>query len=277
MLSDTKQYGLSPLSPDVAAVQQPQWLAAHALSWGSHSRVTFHTCPPKKVMLIGDSLAFSLGLGQMIEEHNYGVEVANAAILGCSFHTGGELDVSGTWESLPPGCSGALGQWRRDELAFKPQAVIVELGYRDEFDWRSHGKVTHLGQPAFDAAVEVQIERYIQVLGGAGQTPILFLSVPFADPRPLPDGSPSPAGSAARHAVINSLLRTAAASDPTDAQVFNLDRVVSPGNRYQRRVNGNLCRFDGIHFAIYCSELVAPDVLGTVRSMIPSSIPQIGG
>jgi hypothetical protein len=51
-------------------------------------------------------------------------------------------------------------------------------------------------------------------------------------------------------------------------QVLNIDHVVSPGNRYQRRVNGNLCRFDGIHFAIYCSELVAPDVLSTVRGMI---------
>jgi hypothetical protein len=212
----------------------------------------------------------------MIEEHNYGVEVANAAILGCSFHTGGELNVSGTWESLPPGCPGALGQWRRDELTFKPQAVIVELGYRDEFDWRSHGKVMHLGQPAFDAAVEAQIERYIQVLG-AGRTPILFLSVPFADPRPQPDGSPAPAGSPARHARINSLLRTAAASDSADVQVLNIDDVVSPGHRYQREVNGKLCRFDGIHFAIYCSELVAPDALSAVRGMIPSPTPSIRG
>ena len=272
MLTDTKQYGLSPMSPDVAAVTQPKWLVAGDLPWGSHSRVTFHTCPPKRVMLIGDSLAFSLGLGEMIEEHNYGVEVANAAILGCSFHTGGVLNVSGTWESPPAGCPGALSQWRRDEQVFKPQAVVVELGYRDEFDWRSQGKVIHLGQPAFDTSVESQVERYVQVLGD-GHTPILFLSVPYADPRPLPDGSPSPAGSGARHLVINSLLRAAASRDPSEVQVLNIDRVVSPGNRYQRRVNGNLCRFDGIHFAIYCSELLAPDVLTTVRRMIEAPTP----
>jgi peptidoglycan/LPS O-acetylase OafA/YrhL len=279
-LTDTKQYGLSPLSPAVAAVEQPNWLVAGELSWGSHRRVTFHTCPPKKVMLIGDSLAFSLGLGQMIEEHNYGVEVANAAILGCSFHTGGELNVSGTWESPPAGCPDALGQWRRDERAFKPQAVVVELGYRDEFDWRSQGKAMHLGQSAFDAGVEAEIERYVQVLGNGGQTPILFLSVPFADPRPLPDGSPSPAGSPARHALINSLLRTAASRDPSEVRVLNIDKVVSPGNRYQHDVNGKLCRFDGIHFAVYCSQLVAPDVLSTVRGMIPAPaapIPQVRG
>ena len=107
---------------------------------------------------------------------------------------------------------------------------------------------------------------------GAGQTPILFLSVPFADPRPQPDGSPAPAASPARHARINSLLRSAAASDPAGVQVLNIDHVVSPGNRYQREVNGKLCRFDGIHFAIYCSELLAPDVLSAVRGLIVSSV-----
>jgi hypothetical protein len=182
--------------------------------------------------------------------------------------------VSGTWQAPPGGCPGALGRWRRDELAFRPQAVIVELGYRDEFDWRMNGKVIHLGQPRFDAGVETEIEHYIQVLG-TGHTPILFLSVPFANPRPEPDGSPSPAGSAARHARINSLLRTAAASDPTEVQVLNIDRVVAPGHRYQREVNGKLCRFDGIHFAIYCSELVAPDAMSAVRGMILSSTPSI--
>jgi hypothetical protein len=116
--------------------------------------------------------------------------------------------------------------------------------------------------------VKSSIERYVRVLGG-GRTPILFLSVPYSEPRPLPDGSPSPAGSAARHARINSLLDEVAAADPAHVRVLKIDRVVSPGNRYQRRVNGNLCRFDGIHFAIYCSELVAPDVLSTVRAMIP--------
>jgi peptidoglycan/LPS O-acetylase OafA/YrhL len=268
LLTDTKQYGLSPPSATDAATLQPKWLAVHDLKWSSQSRVTFHTCPPKKVMLIGDSLAFSLGLGAMIEENHYGIELANAAILGCSFHTAGKLNVIGTWDALPAACPTALAQWQRDERAFKPQAVIVELGYRDQFDWRVNGKVVHLGQPGFDASVKASIERYVQVLG-SGETPILFLSVPYSEPRPLPDGSPSPAGSPARHARINSLLDEVAAADPAHVRVLKIDSVVSPGNHYQRRVNGNLCRFDGIHFAVYCSALVAPDVLSTVRAMIP--------
>jgi peptidoglycan/LPS O-acetylase OafA/YrhL len=268
LLTDTRQYGLSPPSEAVAAVQQPKWLAAHELSWSSQSRVTFHTCPPKKMLLIGDSLAFSLGLGQMIEERHYGVEVANAAILGCSFTTAGELNVSGTWQAPPAACPAALRQWQRVVRVFHPEAVIVELGYRDEFDWRSHGKTMHLGQPAFDATVEAQIERYVQVLG-VGRIPILFMSVPFAEPRPNPDGSPSPLSFPARHARINALLQAAANRDPAHVRFVNIDRVVSPRNRYQRRVNGQLCRFDGVHFTIYCSELAAPAVLTTVRAIIP--------
>jgi hypothetical protein len=150
---------------------------------------------------------------------------------------------------------------------FKAQAVIVELGYRDQFDWRVHGKVVHLGQAAFDASVKASIEHYVQVLGG-GKTPILFLSVPYSEPRPQPDGSPSPAASPARHAAINALLQAAANRDPAHVRLLKIDPVVSPGNRYQRRVNGNLCRFDGVHFAIYCSELLAPEVLSSVRGML---------
>ena len=217
-------------------------------------------------MLIGDSLAFSLGLGQMIEEHNYGVELANAAILGCAFHTGGELNVSGTWESPPAGCPGALSQWRRDERAFRPQAVIVELGYRDEFDWRSHGKVTHLGQPAFDAAVEAQIERYVQVLGGW----------PYADPVPV--GPVRGPAAAARRIALPGRLSGAARADQLPAAdgrrrrpvrgagVEHRQRGLPWATSYQREVHGKLCRFDGIHFAIYCSELVAPEVLSSRRA-----------
>jgi peptidoglycan/LPS O-acetylase OafA/YrhL len=270
LLSDTKQYGLAPPSATEAASLQPKWLAAHQLTWASQKRVTFHTCPPRKVLLIGDSLAFSLGLGQMLQEQHYGVEVANAAILGCAFHASGQLNVSGTWQSLPAACPTALRRWQRDERVFKPDVVMVELGYRDEFDWRVNGKVVHLGQPTFDAAVKAQIQRYVQVLG-AGHTPILFLSVPFAQPRPQPDGSPSPAASAARHAQINSLIRSVARLDPTHVQVLDVDKVVSPGNRYQQRINGKLVRFDGVHFTIYGAELLAPRVLSTVRAMSAGS------
>ena len=144
---------------------------------------------------------------------------------------------------------------------------MVELGYRDQFDWKIDGKVVHLGQPGFDAYVQNQINQLVRVLG-AGGTKILFLSVPYAHPPDMPDGSPAPAASPARHARINAMLQTAARRYPNTVQVLDLDQTVSPGNHYNANVNGQLCRFDGVHFSAYCSGLLEPRVLGEVRKMI---------
>jgi heme/copper-type cytochrome/quinol oxidase subunit 4 len=110
MLKDTSHYGLSPVPPAVAAVQQPEMEAAHRLIWTRQGRVTFHTCPPNRALLVGDSLAFSSGLALMWGEQHYGVEMANAAILGCAFTNRGEINISGTWQPRRPG---APARWAR--------------------------------------------------------------------------------------------------------------------------------------------------------------------
>ena len=69
------------------------------------------------------------------------------------------------------------------------------------------------------------------------------------------------------------MLRTVASRDPSQVQVLDIDKVVSPGNRYQRELRGKLCRFDGIHFAVYCSQVLAPDVLTAVRRLIDTTAP----
>jgi SGNH domain (fused to AT3 domains) len=89
--------------------------------------------------------------------------------------------------------------------------------------------------------------------------------VPYTDPPDNPDGSPAPAASRARHSVINAMLRAAARRHPGAVSVLDVDRTLSPRGRYTAKVNGQLCRFDGVHVTVYCSELVEPGVLGEVR------------
>jgi len=266
-LTDTTRYGVAPLAPKPASRFEYSSLSKHRLNWSGSSGVTFTTCPPKKVLLVGDSLAFTLGIGMLSDEQRYGVELADAGILGCAFTTTGQLDVNGTWQGQSAGCPTALQQWAQDERTLHAQAVVVELGYRDQFDWRIHGKTEHLGQPAFDASVQKQIDQYVKVLG-AGGVPVVFLSVPFTHPPDLPNGSPAPAASPARHAIINSMLTSAARLDPRHVRVIDIDKTVSPGDHYQAKVDGQLCRFDGIHFSIFCSEVLQPNVLGTVRETL---------
>jgi Acyltransferase family len=215
------------------------------------------------------SLAFTLGVPMMDNEQNYGVQLANAAKLGCAFTTTGQLDVNGTWESPPTGCPSALSQWARDEKKLRAQEVVVELGYRDEFNWRQNSKLVHLGQPAFDAQVQSRINRYVQVLGRGG-VKILFLLVPFTHPPDESDGAPAPASSPARHSMINAMLTKETRLHPQTVQVLNLDTTVSPGDHYDPKVDGQLCRFDGIHFSVFCAKLVEPRVLGEARKLLGS-------
>jgi hypothetical protein len=107
----------------------------------------------------------------------------------------------------------------------------------------------------------------VKVLG-AGGTKILFLSVPYTQPPDQADGSPAPAASSARHAQINSMLDAAAKRHPNNVSVLDIDQTVSPGGHYKAKVNGQLCRFDGVHFSAYCSGLLEPKVLGEIRKML---------
>jgi peptidoglycan/LPS O-acetylase OafA/YrhL len=266
-LNDAKSYGVAPLPVNKQTQFVYRSLGDHQLTWSGSAQKTFHTCPPKRVLLIGDSLAFTLGVPWLQDEERYGIQLADAGMLGCAFTTEGELNVAGTWEGQSAGCPNALEQWAAEKKAMHAQAVVVELGYRDQFDWKINGKVVHLGQAAYDRYIQSQIDHLVDTLG-AGGTKILFLSIPYTHPPDLPDGSPAPAASPERHAQINSMLKAAARRHPKTVNVLDLDQTVSPGNHYDASVNGQLCRFDGVHFSAYCSELVEPRVLGEVHKML---------
>ncbi|HET8976830.1 MAG TPA: acyltransferase family protein [Solirubrobacteraceae bacterium] len=263
-LSDTSQYGLAPLAPGKQAKFEFTALGYSTLAWRGSATRTFHTCPPKRVLVVGDSLAFTIGVPMMGDEQDYGLEIANAAQLGCAFATRGELDLNGSWAKLPASCPGALEQWARDERALHTQEVVVELGYRDEFNWLWNGRVVHLGQPAFDAYVQGQMDRYVQVLGRGG-TKILFLSVPYTHPPAQADGAPAAASDPARRTMINAMLNREARLHPHSVRVLDIDRLISPGNHYDVRVDGRVCRFDGVHFSVFCAKLMEPTVMGEAR------------
>jgi peptidoglycan/LPS O-acetylase OafA/YrhL len=266
-LSDTAQLGLAPVGADKVAKFEYGALGKSALVWSGSATKTFQTCPPKRALVIGDSLAFTLGLPMMDDEERYGVQISNGALLGCAFSTRGQLDVNGTWEDPPAGCATALSQWARDAQRVHAQEVVVELGYRDEFDWRWDGRTVHLGMPVFDAYLQRQIDRYVQVLARGG-VKVLFLSVPYTHPPDRADGTPAPAASGARHAQINAMLQAEARRHPGTVGVLDIDKTVSPEHHYDARVKGQLCRFDGIHFSVYCAKLLEPTVLGEARKLL---------
>jgi peptidoglycan/LPS O-acetylase OafA/YrhL len=251
------------------ATFQTHALARGTVTWpAEHTTKTFTTCPPERAMVVGDSIAFTIGVPLLYNEQDYGLATADAATLGCAFGVRGEVDVNGKWEIPSAGCRDEITSLAAEATAFGANEIIFELGYRDEFNWKLNGKVVHLGERGYDAYVEGRMRQFIKVLGEDGKRKLLFLTVPFVKPPAQADGSPAPQASTQRHQEINRLITAAAKSDPGNASVLNIDKVLSPDGHYTTDLNGQLCRFDGIHVTVYCAEVLEPDILEAARALL---------
>ena len=214
--------------------------------YGSISYKSFTTCPPKRVLLIGDSVALTMGIEMSINEENWGTLIENASVKDCGFVTGYSVVDLGNITVTNPKCADDLKVWTKDAHRFKPQAIVVEMGWWDSFQHLINGSVVSLSQLQYVALVEQQIHALINGLRSASAAPIYFLSVPWMNPGQLPNGQPEPAASATSHDDINSLIQTVAQS--SDAVHFvNVSPYISPFGEYEAQVGGGECRAsDGI-------------------------------
>ena len=144
----------------------------------------------------------------------------------------------------------------------------MELGYRDEFDWRWGNKTVHLGMPAFDAYLQRQIDRYRAACSAA------VGSRSCSSRCPTPTRPTAPTEPPRQPPRLPATSGSTPCSTPRPSAIPRLGpgaghrRTVSPDNRYDARVKGQLCRFDGIHFSVFCAKLLEPTVLGEARKLL---------
>jgi hypothetical protein len=229
---------------------------------------TFHTCPPKHVLLIGDSIALTLGFGLGADEENYGIVFSGSALLGCGWLNGGQhLTTTGQVANQNPLCLTAFTSWEHVEASSHAQAVIIELGQWDCFTWIRNGQTVNIGEPAYDSALASSMDTFLKELTAHG-VPVILLTVPVVSADSL--GNPDPAADPVRHADINKFIAQAAAQIP-DVYLFDINPIIAPGGKYAASINGHQCRTsDGIHFEEYCGALVQKQLLPYVRQIIAS-------
>jgi peptidoglycan/LPS O-acetylase OafA/YrhL len=210
---------------------------------------SFEQCPVVSAIVVGDSLALTLGIDIGLGQQRYGVYLLDQGRLGCGFTNVGTIDFGGVgYTSTPKYCANETESWKLDAAQFHAQAVIVELGYWDEGQWDVGGTPEHLGEPRFDALVEQKMDDFVRTLGSTGD-PIIFLSVPWVNPPSWPNGASPPQASASRHRLINVMLAALPKRFPGVAYFFNISPYVTPGNKFDPSVDGKICRTsDGIHF-----------------------------
>jgi peptidoglycan/LPS O-acetylase OafA/YrhL len=215
--------------------------------------------PPVRVLLVGDSVALTLGIGLSLDiGRRYDVDLSDQGVLGCGVVIGTNLRLQGQVvqpgfqcrTDPPPGQEQWPAYWTHRIDTFHPNVVAFLGGRWEVADWQYKGHWTNVLHPAFAAYMRRQLVRAVHV-GTAQGAKLVFLTSPCFDEGEQPDGQPWPEDNPARVAAYNDLLRQVAAQYPTEVSVLDLHSMVCPGGHYQQVIDGVTVRCtDGIHFTV---------------------------
>ena len=233
----------------------------------THGAPLAPTTPPTRVLLVGDSMAQTLGNGiEGPTALRYGLNVDNMGTPNCSLAVGVfQIQDNPPQEPSTP-CQqsplnpGWLTDWSSEVRQFQPQ-VSVFLGRLDIVNREFDGKWEHIGDPSYDAYLEFQMTTAIEVLS-AGGGKVVFLTTPYYDTGEQPNGQPWPEDDPARVDEYNAMLRRVAAQHPGVAYVLNLNKIADPEGHFQPVIDGVPVRYtDGIHWTFAGDAWLAPRIL----------------
>ena len=254
-----------------AVVPAPQTVQSAAASAGLAGAAAVVPPRPVRILLVGDSMAGSLGVGLKQVAARYGAEILNDGAPGCSLAEAQQVRV--LWFTDPPGapCQATdpaqlITTYRALVQQFDPD-VVVYLARGDTLDTQLNGSWQHLGQPTFDFWAEARYDQAVTALSSGGAK-VVFLTSPYYNSGEAPDGSTWPENDPSRVITDNQLLAASARLNPGTASVFNLGSLLSPGNQFDSAVDGVDARCtDGVHMTVPGGELVGARLLPTLVAL----------
>ncbi len=244
-----------------------------------------------KVLLVGDSLAGTLGVGLGAEAPRYGVQLMNYGTPQCSVSMDQEFQV--LWYRLTPASpcqpghpDALLRRWQQIVDAYNPD-VVVYLGRGEQFDQEVGGRWGHLGQRWFDEWVATRFRQAVGVLGSRGAAVVLMLPavsdsgeaahLTAVEDQPervvidssIIDGIAARAQMAADKVVSGGSAGAArptpappapvtGLAGPSSVTTFDLATILSPGDHFAPSIGGTVMRCsDGVHFTPAAGSVVA--------------------
>jgi peptidoglycan/LPS O-acetylase OafA/YrhL len=215
------------------------------------------------VMFIGDSVAQTLAAGLRDAD---GVEIVNEGILGCGLTVGGPYRYfGGQYEDLPK-CAAWETDWTAALTRHKPDVVAILVGRWECMDRLHDGQWMHLGDAAYDAYVDAQLDRAITLMS-AGGARVALLTAPYYKRGERPDGGRFPEDDPARVDRFNEILRAVAARHD-GVRVIDLHTALAPEGKFTKRINGTLVRYDGVHISGGGARLLTPWLMPELKAAL---------
>jgi peptidoglycan/LPS O-acetylase OafA/YrhL len=248
--------------------------------------------PPTHVLLFGDSVALTLGigLGNPAVEAKYDFVLSNKGILGCGVVDGPEIETLGARAGTAPACNGSApapgsppdsqpwpSQWLGTLNQVHPNVAVLLAGRWEVVDRMYKGTWTNILNPAFASYVKSQLDYASNLVTSTGAH-MVFFTAPCTDSGEQPDGAPWPEDNPARLAVYNKLVREVAAQHPNTDSVVDLHKAACPKRTYTSTVAGTVIRRpDGIHFTDVGGEVLAPALMPPIVAAGRSQMGQAAG
>jgi hypothetical protein len=225
--------------------------------------------PPVRMLLLGDSVAFTYAAGLDVPPEESGVEVITKTVIGCGIARGGPIRTKGQVTNTAEECEEWPQRWRKLVDNGNFDLVAIAVGRWETHDRRHAGRWAHLGQPAFDAYITSELEQAVELLSFRGARVALF-TAPYYDGFERLDGGRWPEDDPHRVDRFNQILRAVARRHPGVVQVVDVGRAFSPNGRYTRRIGGVTVRTDdGIHVTPEGARLLTSKVLPQLAGMRP--------
>jgi hypothetical protein len=204
-------------------------------------------------LIVGDSVALTLGYDLALDEKPYDLTIIDKAQLGCGLAIGGEIQIENKVFPASGYCSSsAKVQWpqayRNWISKYKPNLVVLLAGRWEDANRTYNGKWTNITQASFRNYVKNQLEDAVSIATSKGAS-LLLETEPCSFSGLQPNGKPWPEDSETRVNLYNSLLYQAAKLNPNRVYVQNLNGIVCQGSKFTMKLDGIVIRTpDGIHF-----------------------------
>jgi peptidoglycan/LPS O-acetylase OafA/YrhL len=220
------------------------------------------TANPERAVLIGDSMAVTLGKGLGMNATDWGISIDNAAAVGCDLDPESTVNVMGVVSKASQGCPQWQTSWTRLVAQTDPDVVVVLLGRWESIDRLYDGRWTHIGERAFDVHLQGELSQIITIASSHGAR-VAFLTLPYiAETTVQPNGSPWDMNLPSRTDAFNSVVRAAVAEHPAQASVVDLNKVLDPGGHYVSSIGGVRVRdTDDEHLSTLGGEWLRPLLL----------------
>ncbi|MGI8936826.1 MAG: acyltransferase family protein [Iamia sp.] len=220
---------------------------------------------PVKVLLVGDSVAWTLGYGAALAPPE--IDISSRAILGCGVVAGFALP-NGRIGTSAQSCGDWPAYWQDGVIQSQPDVVVIQYGAWEVFDHKQGTDVVEAGTAEMETAIRDGFDRGIEtVLEVKPHTRFLVVGAPcMNEQNDRLGGSTSPRNDPAAVAWVDRVFEDYADDLGDQAAYADLGELLCPGGEFLADLGEGEVRPDGSHYA---EELTGPVWAWLTERIVP--------